>query len=117
MGSEESLKTVEGMASQRGRNRHEDSAPFWLFNLIEHFVRLRHYVGNRALTDTDTDLVSDFEMNDIVADFDDGAVDATTRDDSITSLEILQHLAEVSLFLLLGSDQQEIKNRKHRDER
>jgi hypothetical protein len=94
----------------------EPLAFLWLLDFVEYSISLSYQIGNGTLVDTDTNLVGDFKMNDVVADFHDGAVDTTTGDHAITALEILYHLAEISLFLLLRANEQEIEDRKHRNE-
>jgi hypothetical protein len=56
-------------------------------------------------------------MDDFIADFYDRAVNTATRDDTIATPQILQHLAGFALLLLLWANEQEIEDREHCDER
>ena len=94
----------------------EPLAFLWLLDFIEYSISLSYQIGNGTFVDADTNLVGDFKMNDVVADFHYGTVDTATGDHAITALEILYHLAEISLFLLLRANEQEIENGDHRDE-
>jgi hypothetical protein len=67
----------------------EPSAFLWLLDFLEYSLRLLHQIGDGTLVDADTDLVGDFKMNDVVADFHDGAVDTATGDHAIAALKIL----------------------------
>jgi uncharacterized membrane protein len=44
-------------------------------------------------------------------------VQATAGDDSVSLFQVRYHIAVILLLFLLGSDQQEIKNNKHQDDR
>src|SRR4051794_11665662 len=110
----ESLEAVE-WTSLVSRVWVEHSAFLRILNFLEHSIRLPHQFGDGTLVDRDADLVGDLKMDDLVADFHDSAVDPATRHDTITTLQILQHLAGVALLLLLRANEQEIEDREHRD--
>ena len=63
----------------------EPSAFLRLLDFVEYSISLPTKSA-MELVDADTNLVGDFKMNDVVADFHDGAVDTATGDHAITAL-------------------------------
>ena len=71
--------------------------------------------GDVGAAHFDADLVGDFQVDDLVVNLDDGADNAAAGDDLITLFQVVQERLMFFGLLLLGPDQEKIKDHDHED--
>lgn len=86
-----------------------------LFDVLKNLISLGDEIGDRGFVHPNANLVGDFDVGDIVADFGDHAIDAATDHHPIATFQILQHLAVLALFFLLGTNQEKIEDGEHQN--
>lgn len=72
---------------------------------------------NRAFIDLDLHVIGDFERKRGLLDVCDQTVDTAAGDDAISGFQVRHQLLMLLLPLLLGADQQKIKDHSHKQKR